>query len=135
MDLRQYQKEAAKTDQVPGDSDKSVLVPLLGLAGEVGTLLSEYKKFLRDGQAHLRFKEQVAEDLGDLLWYVANAVSKFGFDLEDIAKANLEKTQSRWPTSENAGQYRLFDDGFPASEQIPRQFKVNFLEKLDHRNA
>mgnify|MGYP007073183005 FL=1 len=60
MDLQSFQQEAAKTDQVPGDSEKAMLVPLLGLAGEVGTLLSEYKKYMRDGSAHQRFHEQVA---------------------------------------------------------------------------
>jgi len=43
---------------------------LLGLAGEAGTLLSEYKKHLRDGDAHQLHKERVAEELGDLLWYL-----------------------------------------------------------------
>ncbi|REJ65667.1 MAG: nucleotide pyrophosphohydrolase [Planctomycetota bacterium] len=128
MELQTFQREAAKTDQAAGESEKSILIPLLGLAGEVGTLLSEYKKFLRDGHAHLRFKEQVAEDLGDLLWYVANAATKFGFDLEEIARANIEKTRSRWPTSDKAGQYKLFDDRFPLNEQFPRKFRVSFSE-------
>jgi hypothetical protein len=46
MKLREYQLEAQKTDQVPGtrkDKDGSgIMVPLLGLAGEAGTLLTEY---------------------------------------------------------------------------------------------
>ena len=42
----------------------SVIVPLLGLAGEAGGLLSEYKKYLRDGAAHRLFKERVGEELG-----------------------------------------------------------------------
>jgi len=37
---------------------------LLGLAGEAGGLLSEYKKFLRDGSAHKLFKQRVGEELG-----------------------------------------------------------------------
>ena len=130
MRISDYQREAGKTDQVAGESRESVLVPLLGLAGEVGTLLSEYKKFLRDGHAHSRFKEQVAEDLGDLLWYVANVATKFGLDLDAVAQANLEKTQSRWPSGSEAGQYRLFDETFPANEQIPRSFQVSFREEL-----
>ena len=139
MDLQSFQQEAAKTDQVPGDSEKAMLVPLLGLAGEVGTLLSEYKKYMRDGSAHQRFHEQVAEDLGDLLWYVANAATKFGLDLDDIAKQNIEKTQGRWPAVGDANQTRLFDaDGghlldeeFNAAEQIPRTFSVQFEERVE----
>jgi NTP pyrophosphatase (non-canonical NTP hydrolase) len=127
MDLSHYQKEATKTDQVKGDSREAVLVPLLGLAGEVGTLLSEYKKFLRDGPAHSRFNNEVAEDLGDLLWYVANVATKFGLDLSAVAEANLKKTQNRWPS--DARKYQLFDDELPAKEQFPRQFQITFAEK------
>ena len=71
MELRAYQIESLRTDQVPsdggGDIAASLVVPMLGLAGETGQLLSEYKKHLRDGDAHRLFKERVAEELGDLL--------------------------------------------------------------------
>ncbi|MEQ1711401.1 MAG: MazG nucleotide pyrophosphohydrolase domain-containing protein, partial [Hyphomicrobium sp.] len=82
MNLNHYQSEAQQTDRVPTTSQASVelgvIVPLLGLAGEAGELLSAYKKFLRDGPAHRLFKERVAEELGDILWYVANVATKFG---------------------------------------------------------
>ena len=73
MNLNTYQREAQKTDRVPsrkkgGDAGADLVVPLLGLAGETGELLSEYKKHLRDGDSHLLFRERVAEELGDLLW-------------------------------------------------------------------
>src|SRR6185437_10946042 len=75
MDLRDYQHQALKTDQMAGRED-TLIVPLLGLAGEAGTLISEYKKFLRDGEAHRLHKDRVGEELGDLLWYLANVASK-----------------------------------------------------------
>lgn len=136
MDIRQFQNIAAATDQVPGTSEKAMLIPLLGLAGEVGTLLSEYKKFLRDGSAHQRFRDQVAEDLGDLLWYVANAATKFDLDLEEVAKQNIEKTKGRWPSKGNARQSSLFDadashlldEEYEKPEQLPREFSVKFAE-------
>lgn len=136
MDFQTYQTEAVRSDQVSGNDEKAILVPLLGLAGEVGTLLSEYKKFLRDGSAHQRFDEQVAEDLGDLLWYVANVASKFGLDLEEVAKSNLEKTRERWPQHSHENQGTLFasdrihllDEDFPPEQQIPRKFIVQFKE-------
>lgn len=136
MDFRTYQTEAAQTDQIVDGDEKAKLVPLLGLAGEVGTLLSEYKKFLRDGSAHERFNEQVAEDLGDLLWYIANVATKFGLDLESVAKANLEKTRARWPVRASGRQpgkkasvrSHLFDQDEEPEQQIPRRFTVHFSE-------
>src|SRR5690606_29203525 len=103
MDFRSYQKEALRTDRVPArdgaDDAASLIVPMLGLAGETGKLLSEYKKHLRDGEAHRMFKERVSEELGDLLWYIANVASKFDLSLSDIAVANLAKVKQCWASA------------------------------------
>src|SRR5262245_20551094 len=106
MELSEYQRQAQTTDQVKGMAGEAILVPLLGLAGEVGSLLVEYKKQLRDGSAHRLYREQVSEELGDLLWYVANIAAKHGLDLDTIARENLRKTTSRW-SREVAGQRSL----------------------------
>lgn len=124
MDLNEYQKQAAKTDQRPGSRGEALLIPLLGLAGEAGTLVSEYKKQLRDGPGHVRFADHVSEELGDLLWYVANLANKMGLSLEDVAQANLVKVTDRW--REQSDGPTFFDGGFPESEQLPRQFAVDF---------
>ena len=136
MDFTEYQTNAVKTDQVGADDERSKLVPLLGLAGEVGTLLSEYKKYLRDGGAHERFHDQVAEDLGDLLWYIANVATKFDLDLGQVASSNLEKVRGRWPVKASEAQANLFDNSrdhlldelYPEHEQLPRFFEVTFEE-------
>lgn len=126
MDLDDYQHKALGTDQRPAGDD-AVIIPLLGLAGEAGTLLSEYKKFLRDGRGHVEYEKLVGEELGDLLWYIANLASKFGLSLSDIAEANLSKVNDRW-NSESRSQPELFDTKFPKSEQLPRQLIVTFTE-------
>ena len=70
MDLHAYQERAAKTDRNPERSEKGMTIPLLGIAGEAGELLSEYKQYLRDGDSHTLFKERFCEELGDILWYL-----------------------------------------------------------------
>jgi NTP pyrophosphatase (non-canonical NTP hydrolase) len=130
MDLSLYQHEAEKTDRAKGQDGNAIMVPLLGLAGEVGSLLAEYKKFLRDGPAHRLFKEQISEDLGDILWYVSNAATKFGLDLGQIATANLAKTRDRWPVGP-LPQYKLYDDDYPDTQRFPRVFNVVFAEVED----
>ena len=99
---------------------------MLGLAGETGQLLSEYKKHLRDGEAHRLFNERVSEELGDLLWYIANVASKFDLSLSDIAVANLAKVKQRW-ASERA-EPLTFDAEFPESERLPRRFEVELID-------
>jgi NTP pyrophosphatase (non-canonical NTP hydrolase) len=133
VDLRTYQAQALQTDQVPGSSDdefaSAIIVPILGLAGETGQLLSEYKKHLRDGDAHRLFKDRVAEELGDLLWYVSNVASKFGLDLDEVADRNLAKVRARWSmASETAPK---LDGGMPEDERLPRQMTVRLIEEPD----
>ena len=130
MNLDDFQKEALRTDRVPafpGDHDATALiVPMLGLAGETGQLLSEYKKHLRDGDAHRLFKERVSEELGDLLWYIANVASKFDLSLSDVAAANLVKVKGRW-TTEHSGPL-VFDAELPEGERLPRRFEVELID-------
>jgi len=127
LDFRTYQIEAKKTDRIPEDRHKTKVIPLLGLAGEVGTLLAEYKKFLRDGDAHELFPSQVAEELGDILWYVANVATKFNLDLDRIAHDNLEKARSLFGGSARSAP-QFFDDGLTEAEQLPRVFTVEFTK-------
>jgi NTP pyrophosphatase (non-canonical NTP hydrolase) len=108
------------------DDAASLIVPMLGLAGETGQLLSEYKKHLRDGEAHRLFKERVSEELGDLLWYVANVASKFDLSLSDIAATNLAKVKQRWATERDGPL--SFDAELPEGERLPRRFEVELVD-------
>ena len=95
MDFDTYQGLARRTDRNPAIDEEGMMIPLLGLAGEAGELLTEYKKFLRDGESHVLFKEQFAEELGDLLWYLTNVATKFGLSLTKIAQNNLTDIRLR----------------------------------------
>jgi len=133
MEFGQYQTSAQKTDRVPLTGDDTGdriarLIPLLGLVGEIGTLLAGYKKLLRDGDAYELFVDNVGEEVGDLLWYLANVAEKWGLSLDELAAANLTKTSDRWriPGS-RVGRRRpteFFDHEYPASQRLPRTFVV-----------
>lgn len=133
MNLNDYQAKAQRTDRVPltGDPDRdreARLVPLLGLAGEVGTLLAGYKKFLRDGEAYELFTDNVGEEIGDLLWYLANVAEKWDLSLADLAAANLAKTADRWPQPGKPSRRRkpeeFFDAAVERAGRLPRTFTV-----------
>jgi len=132
MDLRTYQQRAAKTDRNPGTEDKALMIPLAGLAGETGELLSEYKKYLRDGESHKLFKERFAEEVGDLLWYVANVATKFGLDLAEVAEQNLAKCEGRWGELPKRDP---FDSNFPVDQRFPRRFSMDFTTYHDAKGA
>ena len=130
MELNEYQRLANQTDQQPETGNveadpRSIMVPLLGLAGEVGELLGEHKKWIRDGDSYKLFPDRVKEELGDLLWYLSNVAAKHGLTLEDVATYNLDKTQRRWhPVTCSLVRPSLFDEGFPPTERFPRQMDV-----------
>ena len=130
MEFKKYQKEALRSDRMgtrrSSGIDASLIVPLLGLAGETGQLLSEYKKHVRDGEGHELFKERVSEELGDLLWYIANVATKFDLDLDDIATDNLQKVNGRWVTQQSTPP--SFDFQMPDGERLPRRFEVEIRE-------
>lgn len=128
MELNEYQAVAQQTDRTRGRLDEEArLIPLLGLAGEAGQLLAEYKKRLRDGPSHQHFVDQVAEELGDILWYVANVAEKYGLSLEAVAQSNLGKTRGRFgPVSATA-----LDATGKDGERFPRRFVVEFTEIRD----
>ena len=135
MELGEYQTRARQSDQnpragkasSPRQPERGEVIPLLGLVGEVGALLSEYKKLLRDGEIHRSFRDEVAEELGDVLWYVANVADKFDLDLEEIAVTNLGKVQRRWLGPQ--GGARFYDEGQAADGRLPRRFEYRFEEE------
>lgn len=126
-DFDDYQKQALETDQFKdAEQREGVIVPLLGLAGEAGALLTEYKKSLRDGDAYTRLEEGMREELGDVLWYVAVLADRFDLSLADVARQNLVKVRGRWARPDAR---TLLDEGFPPEEQLPRRFTVRFADR------
>lgn len=136
MTLDEYQRQAVRTYQPTAIIGSDTLVTLLGLAGETGELLSEYKKFLHEGTAHQQFRRRLAEELGDLLWYLADAAAKFDLRLSDVAQSNLNKARERWGEREEGlptlyGEARLFDSGYPENERLPRRFDAEFIQRRE----
>ena len=138
MELHEYQRQARRTEKKIHAAGFDIAVPILGLAGEVGELVNEYKKYLRDGDAHERFPERVSEELGDILWYIAYAATSFDLDLDEIAEQNLRKTRARWGVTQGGERLfepraRIFDADFPAGERLPRQFIAEFHPWMGER--
>lgn len=129
MELNDYQQEANRTDQRPGSDEGALLFPVIGLSSEVGSLVRHVKKRLRDQDAYELFSGEMADELGDVLWYVANLAEKLDLGLDEIAAANLAKIRGRWPAPGQTLPLPLIDDGFPTNEQIPRRTSVTFREE------
>ena len=96
MHLNSYQQAARKTARYP-DVGSNPIYPTLGLTGEAGEVADKVKKVLRDrdGVFDADTREAIMLELGDVLWYVSQLASELGYDLEEIAAANLAKLASR----------------------------------------
>lgn len=130
MEFNDFQREANQTDQRPGRDEGALLFPVIGLSSEVGSLVRRVKKRLRDQDAYELFSGEMADELGDILWYVANLADKLELHLDDIAAANLRKIRGRWPAAGDQLPLPLRDDSFPAHEQLPRRTSVSFREEV-----
>lgn len=150
MNLSEYQRLAWRHDQHHDQPEKGLTIALLGLGGEVGTLQTTQKKVIRDDNAHLDSAAAAIEDLGDILWYVADAATWLGTDLDAVARANLRKIGDRWPAHDeplpeatrplpgpraaltsgarDLPPPHLFDGGRPEQERLPRQLEVHLAE-------
>ena len=96
MELNDYQRESRKTALYP-DVGRNAIYPTLGLDGEAGEVADKVKKILRDKQGVFdkNSKDEIKFELGDVLWYISQLSSELGYELEEVAHANLQKLNSR----------------------------------------
>lgn len=94
-DFNSYQRSAARTAIYP--EQHKVLYPALGLAGEAGEVANKVKKIIRDGTDKLPkdWREQLASEIGDVLWYCAALATDLNLSLGTIAAQNEAKLAGR----------------------------------------
>src|SRR5271169_6891347 len=93
--LDEYQQFTTRTDRNERSGTEGLGFVLLGLFGEVGSLLSALKKKQRDKDAFVAYHDDVIEELGDALWYFANAALRAGLPLSSIAQ-HAHVTLDKW---------------------------------------
>lgn len=132
MDINDYQRRAADSDILPSDE---FTLPLLGLAGEIGSLATELKKRERDALGYRGFRDEVREELGDLMWYAAALARRCDLNLGHVLTENLHKVEERYNRPSTPPPHELFDEDFPAHEQLPREIEITFVESDLGTNA
>ena len=80
--IRYADKESMKQHAIYG---------LCSVAGEAAGIMQ--KMF----NGHPYDPEHMKKELGDVAWFLAEACSAFGFDLEDVMRDNLLKLHKRYP--------------------------------------
>lgn len=111
MELNKYQERAMSTCM---PSCENISYMLLNLVGEVGELSSKIAKHIRKGNmtiggkclpnglhSSLKGEEWLTTDIelmkeaGDILWQLSGVCSVMGWELNDVAKMNLNKLAAR----------------------------------------
>lgn len=107
MGFDEYQEKANLTDLARGSRGVVMrgrnmvavgfLEKVLGLPGEAGEVADKIKKILRDKGGNFTDEDrgEIAKELGDVLWYVANVALYLDIPLSEIAMMNIEKLESR----------------------------------------
>lgn len=132
MELKIYQEQAKETIQKYIAEDKiNEFIPFLGIIGEAGSVLTELKKKIRDGEGYGGFKEKLTEELGDVLWYISTIATQHGIDLEDVASNNLKKTRDRF-MEVDPETFIIYDEQFEEKERFQREFEINFIPFEEH---
>lgn len=91
----EYQANAKKTARYP--REHAIYYVAMGLAAETGELINKIKKIIRDDNNKLtdERKEQIKQELGDVLWYIAMICEETGLNLDEIMEYNNKKLLGR----------------------------------------
>ena len=99
MNADEYQKSAMVflNRDTRGDNQRDNAV--LGLVGESGEIADKLKKHLFHGapDKHTFGRDEVLDEAGDVLWYVALLCSWAGLTMSDVMQYNIEKLSKRYP--------------------------------------
>ena len=108
MNFNEYQITAGYTDIYP--PEMALICHTLGLTNEAGEVAGKIKKIYRDsnGELSTNKKHEIAQELGDVQWYLARIAIDIGYTLEDIAIMNIEKLADRTERNKlgGSGDYR-----------------------------
>jgi NTP pyrophosphatase (non-canonical NTP hydrolase) len=94
--LRKYKNDIAHTDFLPKNDIRPVL---MGLVGEVGSVLAAGKKLDREGKVFSGYRATIQEELGDTLWYFVRLCERLDVQVDTVfseaAKAGGARVSTR----------------------------------------
>ena len=85
--LEEYVAAVSPTDRL---ADDAFSIILMGIFGEVGSIMATAKKLNREGHAYKWFKAAVVEEFGDVLWYFTALAHRTNSNLPDLLSNAVE---------------------------------------------
>lgn len=94
MSLKEYQALARRTQNNELTLEEKERHALFGIASEVGEIHAIYQKVF---QGHDMNYMKVIDEMGDLMWFMAELADAIGASLDDVADHNIAKLKKRYP--------------------------------------
>lgn len=107
MDINEFQRRSIRTLNNDLTWEEQVSNMIMGLAGESGEIADHIKKVFYQG--HELNRKHLAEEIGDLMFYIVNLSTLYDLSMENILDYNIEKLKKR------------YKNGFTSEESINRQ--------------
>ena len=95
MKIEEYQEKSMRTMNWKLTSEQLLSNMILGISGETGEIADIMKKYLYQG--HQLDRDSVKEELGDVMFYIANLCNVLQMDLKEIIEGNYYKLLERYP--------------------------------------
>lgn len=106
MNMNEYQDLARRTQNPELEDYERLLHALFGIGSECGEILGLYQKVF---QRHELDEDKVIDEMGDLMWFVAELCDCLKVEMDFVGKHNIDKLLKRYP-----------GDGFDAERSIHR---------------
>lgn len=91
----EYQQAAMRTKNTKLNTLEQLRNSAYGLNGEAGEVIDLLKK--HEFQGHSLNRQELADELGDILWYIALGCDALGVSMDYIMSVNIEKLRNRYP--------------------------------------
>ena len=95
MEIREFQKLSTRTLNMELSKEQLISNMIFGANGELGEVTDILKKHLF--HSHKLDQGHLAEEIGDVMFYLVNLATIFNFNMEDILQANVHKLKKRYP--------------------------------------
>ena len=87
--------------EVTGTNTSQLLTAALGLCAESGEFTEVVKKIIFQGKpVNEENMFHLKRELGDIMWYVAQACMGLNVSLDEVIEMNVDKLKSRYPGGE-----------------------------------
>ena len=106
MTATEYEQQAHRT--IAGHAAENITYLGFGLMAEAGEVADKIAKAVRRvgikinnneiilvREDSLKFTDNIVDELGDVLWFVAMMARRLGFSLEEVMRRNLDKLTDR----------------------------------------